>query len=359
MLLQRRVVFHPEIVDLCSLVSVQKLAKRLRDRLPKLDALVCNAGISGVTGVRWGELFKQMAIHYPNATTWPTSKINAVGWVTKPQIRALADGRKVDQPEVGEVFCANFFGHYMLGHYLAPLLARHSVEEQTRGRIVWVSSLDAYEHALDLKDIQGISAPQAYESSKRLTDVMGITSLHPANARLVDQYLGYQKDTEKTTKPRIYVAHPGIISTPIVPVEFFLLAWFKTFGLMIARWFGSIWHPTFPYKGAVSMVWLVLANQVTLDSMEAREGIGKWGSATNRWGEERVERTEVDEWGWGGKLVKDSKKRKGRSPYAKEFSEEDKQAFEKTGQTCWAELERLRLEWESRLNDTGVGIQMD
>ena len=106
------------------------------------------------------------------------------------------------------------------------------------------------------------------------------------------------------------------------------------------------------------MVWLALARQSTLDTMEEREGVGKWGSATDWYGNERVERTEVEGWGWGGKLG-DKRKWKGRSPFAKDLTKEDRETFEELGVRCWLEMENLRIEWEKRLEDAGVGVKMD
>jgi 3-keto steroid reductase len=125
----------------------------------------------------------------------------------------------------------------------------------------------------------------------------------------------------------------------------------------LARWLGSQWHSVTVKKGAVSMVWLALVKQSTLDSMEAKEGVGKWGSATNFWGEERVERAEVPGWGWGGRLGEH--KRKGRDPYAKDLTKASLENFHEAGRKCWEEMERLRIEWEDRLNAAGVGINMD
>lgn len=362
---QQRVHFRPEILDLTSLLSVQRLSKKLRDTTPKLDVIICNAGIGGWDDLYWGRAVWTVLTGLKRAVTYPTFKKSGVGWVTKPQIpKSETDSAKVDEPPLGEVFCANLFGHYMLGHYVAPLLARNRPGDGTRGRIIWVSSLEAYTHTFDLEDMQGILSTSPYESTKRQTDLMGITSTLPSTAPLVNQYFSYGSDSEEKstetitrTRPRIYVSHPGICGTAIFPLNFFL-DFCMLVVFYLARWLGSQWHPVTAYKGAVSMVWLALAKQSTLDEMEAREGVGKWGSATDMWGAERVERTEVEGWGWGGRIGEWSK-RKGRSPYAKDLTKESKEEFEHTGIKAWEEMERLRREWERRLNDAGVGIRMD
>jgi 3-keto steroid reductase len=357
MVLQRRVHFRQELLDLTSLISVQTLSKRLRETLPKLDVVMCNAGIGGWTGLNWGNAVWSILTNWKSAVTWPHFKISGVGWTTKPQIPRLEDGQTAEEPALGEVFCANIFGHYLLGHYLAPLLTRHPESEQTRGRILWVSSLEGYTHSFDINDLQGIGAEEAYMSSKRLTDIMAITSTLPSVSPIVDKYLGNPKPSEKITKLRIYVTHPGICGTAIFPLHF-ILEYCMLFVFYMARWLGSQWHPITAEKGATAMVWLTLARQSTLDTMEEREGVGKWGSATDWYGNERVERTEVEGWGWGGKLG-DKRKWKGRSPYAKDLTKEDRETFEELGARCWLEMENLRIEWEKRLENAGVAIKME
>lgn len=354
-LLQGRIHFRQERLDLLSLVSVQRLAKKLRETTPKLDVVICNAGIGGWTGINWPLAIWNILRRWKTAVTWPTYKLSGVGWVAKPQLPSV-DGKAQEEPLMGEVFCANFFGHYLLGHYLAPLLARHSSSEGTRGRLVWTSSLEAYAHTLNLDDLQGISSKDAaYESSKRLTDVMGIASRLPATYNSVDQYLDLGDDSPDTTKPLIYVAHPGITATAIFTLPL-ILEYAMIAAFYIARLFGSQWHPISVQKGAVAMVWLALAKQSTLDTMEQEEGVGKWGSATDGWGQERVERTEVAGWGWGGKLGE--YKRKGRDPHAKDLTKEDRENFEETGRRCWEEMEVFRCEWEDRLRQAGLAVEM-
>ncbi|KAJ4359075.1 3-keto-steroid reductase [Ascochyta clinopodiicola] len=355
-LLQGRIHFRQERLDLLSLVSVQKLSKKLRETTPKLDVVICNAGIGGWTGINWPLAVWSILRRWKTAVSWPTYKLSGKGWVAKPQIPAVDGKPRVEEPALGEVFCANFFGHYLLGHYLAPLLARHSKGDGARGRLIWTSSLEAYEHTLDINDLQGILSGEAYESSKRLTDVMGITSRLPATSNAVAQYFESSDEPSGSIQPVIYVTHPGITATSIFTLplilEYAMIAVFY-----VARWFGSQWHPITVEKGAVAMVWLALAKQSTLDSMEEKEGVGKWGSATDFWGQERVERTEVSGWGWGGKLGE--YKRKGRDPFAKDLTKEARNRFEETGKRCWEEMEVLRCDWEDRLRRAGVAVEME
>jgi 3-keto steroid reductase len=352
-LLQNRVYFRQERLDLLSLVSVQKLSKRLRETTPKLDAVICNAGIGGWTGINWPVAVWSILTTWKRALTYPTYKLSGIGSVTKPQTSASRDDT---EPPLGEVFCANVFGHYLLGHYLAPLLARHPRSEDARGRIIWVSSIEAYDFTFDITDMQGLESKVPYESSKRLTDIMAITSSLPSTSTHVNQYLEYSESTAKTTKPRIYVSHPGICGTSIVPLPL-ILEYLMFAAFYLARFLGSQWHSVTVEKGAVAMVWLALAKQSTLDNMEEKEGVGKWGSATDFWGQERVERTEVAGWGWGGKMGE--YKRKGRDPYAQDVTKESAEKFRETGEKCWKTMERLRIEWEDRLRAAGVAVDMN
>ncbi|EUC45844.1 hypothetical protein COCMIDRAFT_4981 [Bipolaris oryzae ATCC 44560] len=360
--LRNRVHFRQERLDLLSLVSVQKLSKKLRETTPKLDVLICNAGIGGWTGVDWLQAIWTILTNWSHAITWPTYKISGIGWLAKPQIQAE---KEVEEPPLGQVFCANVFGHYLLGHYLAPLLAKHPKSNKTRGRIIWVSSLEAYDHVFDVQDIQGILSNMPYEVSKRLTDVLAISSRLPRTRQSVAQYLEPAKDKgeakdeddEETTEPRLYVTHPGICGTAIMPLPL-ILEYCMLIAFYVARWVGSQWHTVSVEKGATAMVWLALVSQSTLDSIEANEGVGKWGSATDFWGQERVDRTEVPGWGWGGKIGEEGRRRRGRDPYAKDLCKESQERFVETGTKCWEQMERLRVEWEDRLRSAGVGVDM-
>lgn len=123
---------------------------------------------------------------------------------------------------------------------------------------------------------------------------------------------------------------------------------------LIVRWLGSPWHTCESYTGAVSAAWVALAADETLDKLEADEGKAKWGSATDRRGEERVVRTEVDGWGWGGREGETSDRfwRLSTRWWVKNRGERhDVQGFEELGREVWEEMERLRIRWEEILKD--------
>ncbi|KAF2812101.1 3-keto-steroid reductase [Mytilinidion resinicola] len=353
MLLQRRVQFREEILDLTSLLSVQRLATKLKRELPHLDVLICNAGIGGWTGVNWPHAIWTVLTDTVHTTTWPEFKISGVGWVTKPQLPKDSKGNQPPEPPLGEVFCANLFGHYVLGHALMPLLSAAATEGS--GRIIWMSSIEAPACDFNADDFQGLKSSNAYESSKRITDMLGMTAEMPSTAPWTSTYFSTtstpekhaEAGHEKSSKPRIYITHPGICATGIFPLPW-ILALGMTAAFWLARWLGSPWHPITAYKGATAPVWVALAEQGMLDAMERREGRGKWGSATDRWGNERVERTEVEGWGWGGKVGEFSK-RKGRWRHATDLTAERRAEFEELGRLAWTEMERLRGGWEGRL----------
>ena len=151
----------------------------------------------------------------------------------------------------------------------------------------------------------------------------------------------------------MYVTHPGVIVTSISGLHW-ILSFFMTLTVHFARLLGSPWHPVSPYKGAVSAAFAALAPSDQLSDLEAREGKGKWGSASNVWNEERVARTEVAGWGFGGEIgtvpVGSVTGRVGRYRQLQDTSEQSRQQFEEDGRRMWKEIEELRVEWEQRLD---------
>ena len=228
-----------------------------------------------------------------------------------------------------------------------------SVSSPNGGRIIWISSIEGYAHTFSVDDIQGLSSPTAYESSKRLTDILALTSSLSSTRPYVQSFLSSpspQQPKNQTTLPKTYLAHPGVCATSIVPLHW-ILEYARMFAFYLARWLGSPWHTISAYKGACAPVWLVLASQEELDTLEERGGKGKWGSGVDWKGDERVMRTEVEGWGYGGK-VGDSPKgevRKGRRRGVKELSEGERQEFEELGRRCWGQMEDWREEWEGLL----------
>ncbi|KAL8951596.1 MAG: hypothetical protein Q9222_002451 [Ikaeria aurantiellina] len=340
-----KIYLQSEQADLCRLQSVQALIKRLVQSLPKLDTVILNAGHGGFTSIDWPLAIWSILTNFPHSFTYPTFKLSAVGLVTAPQISPDSSHAVGSQPQLGQVFCSNVFGHYLLLHGLAALLSNSSV---TPGRIIWITSLEAYESTLSTSDLQGLLSSSAYESSKRLTDVLALSSTlettQPLVRRLLPPPSGHRP-------PKQYAAHPGICATNMFPIHW-ILSYLMLAGFYLARWAGSPWHTVSAYKGACAPVWLTLASQDELDDMEGREGAGKWGSCVNRNGEERVIRTEVQGWGLGGRIGDNVGMPKGRRPpEVEDLSREGRERFELLGRECWQSMEQLREEWEGLLRD--------
>jgi 3-keto steroid reductase len=394
--LTRRVNIEPELLDLCNILSVQRASKRLRQKYERIDAAILNAGIGGWIGVNWGMAIKQFFREGMYFITKPDFKIGSVGEVTAPQlpetkgsedfkeVNGIGDARK--EPEMGAVFAANVFGHYLLVHYLMPLLSRSQGQEASR--VIWVGTIEAYSSAFSMDDFQGKESSVAYESSKRLTDLLAMTASAPSSKPYTTSYFASSStgsaslvsstalEEELTprkaslrastrarnstpngrlnsrtssphasvtssisTPPTMYTSHPGMIQTEIMPLPSIILvyAWIAAFYL--ARWYGSPWHNTWPYSGATSMTHLALAPKEQLDAFAGGDGsVIKWGSATNWRGNERVKLAEVeglyDERGVAA-------------------GEEDREQFFGLGREAWKKMEDLRVDWEQRLKIAG------
>ena len=148
----------------------------------------------------------------------------------------------------------------------------------------------------------------------------------------------------------MYVTHPGVVATSIAGLPW-LLQLFGSFALYVARWLGSPWQGVNPYKGAVSGVFTALAPPEQLEQREVREGKGKWGSAVDVFGNERVVRTECEGWGYCGRvgIVPEGSMTKGQHKGFKTMTAEMREDFEETGCNMWREMEELRVEWEKIL----------
>ncbi|KAI9932993.1 hypothetical protein ASPWEDRAFT_99258 [Aspergillus wentii DTO 134E9] len=353
----KRVSFVPENVDLMDLVSVRALSRRLVETIPKLDSIILNAGLGGWTGLNWPEAIWGVLTDLVHQVSWPTYKIAPVGMVTDNQLSG------VDEPRLGSIFCANVFGHYMLAHNVVPLLKR-SGNPNGPGRIIWVSSIEATIDLFNVDDIQGMRTAAPYESSKALTDVLALTSNLPSTAPWVKSFYSLDKDDESNPppQPNMYLTHPGICGTGILPLSSILFyAMMSSF--LLARLLGSPWHTISTYMGACAPVWLALSAQALLDDAESpyqRNGGGraKWGSAcTNFSGGDHPASTEVDGWGYGGVVgsaVVEADRSRRRKRGAKDLSVEDKERFEDLGRQCWQKMEELRIQWDELLDKAEV-----
>jgi len=266
---------------------------------------------------------------------------------------------------------------------LIPLL----LASPDQGRIIFESSIEAMAPHLRTHDLQALKCDKAYESSKRLSDILALTSTLHSTKPFVQRFLSTSSpqasqaislldnesprstppDSTPSTppqlitladneyhsptnaSPKLYLCHPGICATGFIPLPF-ILYYCMVAVMHMARWLGSPWHTCSAYKGACAPVWLALIDQDEIDDMEQREGKGKWGSAVDTMGHERVMRSVVDGWGLGGRMGEgELKGTKGTRRDFVEVSREDREDFEDVGRECWRQMEGLRVAWEERL----------
>ncbi|PNP76737.1 hypothetical protein FNYG_10156 [Fusarium nygamai] len=384
-------------VDLCDLRNVYALAdtlvnrtvsnpeglegEYLRDvRISRLDTVVFNAAYGGWSGCNFPKaIWVILTQGLVQSVTWPTYKIalptcilnerpgyNYVCVELPTHLSSLCEVPNQDiqpqKPFLGEVFTACVFGHYILAHQLLPLLNRHSSSEPP-GRIVWSSTIEAVSDVFDTSDFQCFRGKGPYESAKRLMDILSLTATLPAALPYSSNFLTPDDPTDDPTEacdkpaaPRIYLTHPGVVASTLFPVPWFLM-WAYKLTLILSRWLGSPWHTVDGYSGAKSAVWIALQEQSALDNLHAERV--KWGSSSDRQLEVNVKKTEVEGWGWEGKvedaaaLKEDTgvlRKTIGRKRGVRDVTKEDIIEFEELGAECWKKMEELRQEWGGLIN---------
>ncbi|KAF3388513.1 3-keto-steroid reductase [Penicillium rolfsii] len=352
-----RVKFVSESVDLNNLLSTRTLSRRLLQTIPKLDAIILNAGIGGWHGVHWPRAVWGVLTDLVYEVTWPTFKLAHVGVLTDRQTE------NEEEPALGNIFCANVFGHYMLSHNLVPLLKK-AQSPNGPGRVIWVSSMEGNINFFNINDIQGLQTKAPYESTKALTDLLALTSDLPSTRPwAVDSFLRSDNETEDNntstaeTTPTMYLSHPGICATAIMPLPFGL-AYLMIAAFWLARMLGSPWHPISTYLGAWSPVFLALSSQGALDAAEspyrqAGGGRVKWGSTATRLSVAGVGSTELEGWGHGGVVggpILDADRKRRRKRGMKDLTREEKEKLEELGRQCWKQMEELRIKWDAILD---------
>ncbi|KAI9900711.1 hypothetical protein N3K66_004973 [Trichothecium roseum] len=376
-------VLSPQL-DLCDIPAIYELADDLCTgtlsnpaggvgghlrgvAIPRLDSIVCNAAYGGWSGVNYAvAVWKMLTDGFVQSVTWPTFK-NALP-------TALLNKKKgydyPDEPLLGEVFSACVFGHYLLARRLLPLLNRPAGSALSPGRIIWSSSVEAVRDVFSASDLQAFRPGAApYESAKRLTDVLSLTHTLPSVRKYSTPYLTADSDDsddnndddqdDAVVRARMYLTHPGVVASTLFPLPWFLF-WAYELSLAFARWAGSPWHTVDAYSGAKSAAYVVLQPQAALDERDAERV--KWGSASDRSLAVDVKRTEVEGWGWqgrveGGKEDGDEagvagvfRKSVGRKRGVVDVSEESLAEFEETGAEVWRQMEELREKWEEILD---------
>lgn len=368
---RERVTFQSENVELTNLLSIRDLARKLlASDLETLDAVICNAGMGGWTGIDWVRAIPSMLADFRNNTVWPSFKLGAVGAITKPQLPNAVLSEP--EPPLGEIFCANLFGHYMLVHWLMPLLRMKSFEDPCK--IIWVSSIEPQGYHFHEKDFQGLKTDAPYEHSKRLTDLLSLSANQPA--ALASKVSFTTPDASLTkgslsrsigySTPSMHVYHPGIVVTSVISLVW-IVQYAYLLGIYIARWIGSPWSTVEPYTAAHGASWLALASEKEISQAEnavlqqnavepvARSGRVKWGTAVTFGGTSSVRATEVDKWGINGSGAGyvstwwNGSSGRGRKPGAVEAKPEDVEHFVAQGARAWKEMESLREQWERRI----------
>ena len=374
-------------MDLVNLLSIRALAQKLlASSLPRIDAIILNAGMWGVAGLNWPLAVYRILTDFVHSVTFPDFHRSYRGAITPPQFPDLSpDAPKalLEAPPLASVFASNTFGHYVLVHELMPLLRISGTSAISPARIIWVSSLDASAN-MSLDDIQGFTADFAYDTSKRVTDLLALTASSHSSAQYVDRFLTpttvrpttdsvSKTDTNTTTQPpEIFLCHPGILSSNIISLNI-ILANLYTVTLFIARCIGSPFHPVTPYAAAVAPVFLALASFDMITKMNSSSGpdgggVGKWGSAALGWrGLPSVKRSFVPGYGGGGHASNGAEEWKqwgfgdeakgvpelytrftGRRRNAKKPEQEDIDTFHQHGAVAWRKMEELRREWMER-----------
>ncbi|KHJ33650.1 putative 3-ketosteroid reductase [Erysiphe necator] len=342
--------------------------------LPRIDVILFTAGIGGWTGVRFDSLIKQFFSSPIEAMTRPRYNISRVGALLKPQSAYNAIGgsekttwpyskseENLDEPPLGEVFCSNLFGQYLLAHELMPLLSQPPTSDaQHGGKIIWVSSIATHGDSFSVDDFQGLQSTAPYESSKRLMDLLILPCEAPSvsiraahffdisstfSGRKRKNQTNFDQSNLRPVRPKNYVAHPGIFQSNILPVPFIVALICKLI-FYITRWLGSPWHTINPYSAAIAPVKIALVDCKTLD--EVGSSRIKWGSATDSAGNAKIRKTEVPGWGFDGKTVNEemnTESQKGADTVSKDSIEN----FELLSAECWKQMEELREEWEKIL----------
>ncbi|EWC44080.1 hypothetical protein DRE_07215 [Drechslerella stenobrocha 248] len=322
---RRRLTLHYVTLDLASLVSVTAAATELTRRYARIHYLFCNAAVIPIIRLDWLKAVRQFSTSLVDAMTLPRYQVQRVGWLTDAHDALLPTSEEslptipqsgVPLSPLGAVFTANVFGHYYLVREIMGLLHAPLGQESGASRVIWIGSISCNPLSFDAEDIQALKSTTPYESSKALMDILVLGSHLPQAKQHFCSYTARtdaNAGAEETAPPIFLVAHPGLISTPIIP-----LPWWQAYGKVMGFWLckavGSPWHCIDPYIGANAPVWLALSPHVDLAKGK------KWGSGS-RWTNPEVifeTKVEID--------------------------------IAENSERVWSEMEQLRMFWKSRLD---------
>jgi len=193
---------------------------------------------------------------------------------------------------------ATFFGHYCLFRSLQPLLS--ASKSPLGARVLWTSSMEASPTAYQPDDWQLINTEYSYGAVKYQIDLI---------ATYLDSIAIEESPRGAAVKVRHVVVQPGIAGTNISSA---LGGWFteilKILTFYIGRMLNSPHHTIHIYTAAISAVHLSLISlsfipaflksttNGTANSHAKKLQPMRFGSETDRWGNERVGLTPVLEW---------------------------------------------------------------
>ncbi|KAJ3224421.1 hypothetical protein HDU81_008561 [Chytriomyces hyalinus] len=221
------------VCDLSDSFSVLAAAAEFRQRFSRLDALVLNAGMMPVLGLSV----------LASIRVFLTSPAGVVTKTGDTIIQRRGDLTK-DGLDLGEVFAANFFGHFALVRELEDLLAQTSEllklesKDSVGSRVVWMTSTTAEEKYFDADDYMCLKGTNPYESSKRLIEIVHMDLAPALAARGI----------------RCVLANPGAAATDVVQGH--APIWAMIMFLYIIRFCGIAGINITPFNGAKSSVFL-------------------------------------------------------------------------------------------------------
>jgi len=257
-------------LDLASIRSVLSFATTMREKMPYISHLVCNAGFASFKCIDWAGCISQLIRNPVDAMARPDYYVQYVG--------------EVSPDNLGLVWQSNVFGHFVLFRELQDLMVKTPFDS---ARVIWSSSLEASPDFYDSEDWQLTKTGHSYECSKYQIDII-VTNL---------DRMALNSNEGKPI--RHFVSEPGVCSTSIaLALASGIFDYIKLFLFYFARLCGSQHHPIVPFKAAIAAVHLILVPIcfIRLHLDNDRNKPVRFGAQSGRWGDERVGVTTVREW---------------------------------------------------------------
>ncbi|ANB13285.1 3-keto-steroid reductase [Sugiyamaella lignohabitans] len=228
-------------------------ARDIKQRYKHIDYLFLNSSHSQLERIDYVQATKDFFTQPIKAFTVGTFKVQGIS-------KTSLDG-------FASVFQANVLSPWYLINEIIPVL-------KDGGRIIWISTSIALPEMLSEDDLGLVKCKYSYEASKYEIELLQ----HATYQSLYNKY-GIQS----------WLLHPGVFkSTTFVPTlnVFAYVGMFLMF--YICRLFGSKYHCIYPEVAANAPVWAAVGSDPEKDDMSL-----KYGSATDRWGNEVLERAKL------------------------------------------------------------------